>query len=319
MFPFFSPLFLSQPTTMADSLSLDFHPDFVTPVDGIIFQSSDGKAFRFDISVLVTFSSFFRDLKSIPTTTTADSTSVITVPVAGDSLLWALRAIKSICCGRPLPSLSYGYGYGNERYKLFDDVLVLVDAYDLPVLGRALLDAAMNAPARLDARHTFDVYALACIMNDKTIVSTLSETMALLHSDGLKSMSDWATRTLRTKDAMTLLALHELHSGWTSPLADFQTRGLTAGEFTNFNRTCQRQGCSVHDSYRGDFGRFIGNCSASIAIALCRDLPKILLGMDILCKSDLELACATCHGRAVDLLRSLSSRCIKPACYLLAT
>ncbi len=215
-------------TTSKTDEPLTFHPDFTEPATAQIFQADDGTCFRFPFETLSVFSSFFRDLKSLPQTDGEDI--AIPLPSAtAQGLAYSFAAITTVVRGTRPPPLPTP----DKDSKAYDDVINVADAYDLPVVLRALF---RTAKATDPLPSPFTLYTLAALSKSSDEVKELS--MELLGSPML-SMDKWNESTLRAKDPLALIDLHNFHWRFNEALQRFSAMGILTVPKFQFSATCK--------------------------------------------------------------------------------
>jgi hypothetical protein len=178
------------------------------------------------------FSSFFRDLKSLPQNDRSDE--VIPLPSAtAQGLAYSFAAISTIVNGAPPPPLPTP----DQGSSAFDEVIIVADAYDLPILLWALFG---TAKATAPPASAFTLYTLAALSKRSDEVKNLSLDLLAMP---IAEMDEWSQTTLRKKDPLALIDLHNFYWRFTAALNRFV-------EATGFSFACQQteSGYTFHGS-----------------------------------------------------------------------
>ncbi|RSH87922.1 uncharacterized protein EHS24_000442 [Apiotrichum porosum] len=194
---------------------LRFHPDFTTPLNGLILQASDGLCFRFSRHTLVGISSFFEDICSLPTPPDSDGDEIILpFPTIGSAALaCSLHILKAMLSNYPpfdpVPAPPF-------ELKLLEEVFTFADAYDVPViLGSILLQALKTHQA-----DSATIFTVAAVTGCKYTMAEMS-TKLLTHESEFNANAWWAA-TLERKEPLIHAAVANMYFAWHTFCRDFR-------------------------------------------------------------------------------------------------
>lgn len=271
-----------------------FHTDYDTPKshNDAIFESSDGTRFYFPHPLLIQLSSFFRNLAELPSSFHLDTPlPVYTLPSANSSgLAYTFDLILALMQGHHLPPF---------EVAPFEDVLVIADAYDLPLVASWLASTSVT----LSDKDPFIPYTITSITGDQALADTAAK--KALGRD-VNRMPPWAMGALKRRAPFALLRLYEMQAQLALAMETFRCRAMgygCEGGLSDFADACKEgSGCETFAMVRGDYGALRSRCAGVILESFVRCGAR---GMDPSPIKDVTRAmiwCETCQRRMEMLL-----------------
>ncbi|ORY34953.1 hypothetical protein BCR39DRAFT_138959 [Naematelia encephala] len=254
---------------------LEYHASFrdSTGVDDVILQSSDGTSFHFDGCLLGHFSTFVKDLRTLP-----DPTGIMPFPTTSTAAMHhILSHLRNLTTGRrtPRPDLS-----------LVTEVLDFANAYMAPVIALHITSSFESA----EDYDPFVVFALAAIARDSDLVAASAEkTLA----KGLINMPRWVIDALTEREPRSLIRLYNYHISKPNNRAIFLQKLKRPGLITKKNWSARPSRSSYCDTCKhySDFDKIVVTIGEGFVERTGNDEPTIEVYNEVASE---EIQCKHC-------------------------
>lgn len=262
--------------------SLNIDPDFNTPGHPI-FQAADGVCFRFPWEPLVTNSSFFRDLTSIPLPPCDDPDTQEVIPLLSATSI-ALKLVFQVLSPNKWPRQKVK----PFPYEHLEEVFIIADAYDLNAVLECLYKSS-NDP--------FVVFTMAMALRDVAKIELAAH--AVMRAAQIPPEIDfllWIKSPVARAKLHRLREYHKTHI--TVKLFKHKAKILALSKYHLFNKSCRREPpCSPSTKWDNFCSLAFKEITRAISLIEAGHGPQVIIDAVVA-----GIGCPTCAGRMSQLM-----------------